>query len=307
MTALFMFFRVWRGFPDSFPFDRFNRLSDEELERALQSHAMELAQDPEVQARVKRDQAAFVARLREAEKKFLNPVNPGISREPRGSKPLGAFPARKLDKLTLWRDVLNRVYHPCGGEIPEWSPGGRVWFYEATSGEFAEQLVIELNKCRNLDYRGHQAEIEFNPRYGLVSAGELSAGQQAAIRRCIRAIRDGEEPAVANGKVALVLGEKALQVAEELSSAWRPSTPDQATTDTGSMPAKVKNTKRGRKRLSREETQRRMGILAAWEKARNAGTPRKTFCREQEPSLSVKELEKIIAWKATRDRRKAGN
>jgi hypothetical protein len=221
-----MFFRVWPGFPDSFPFDRFNRLSDEELDPALQSYATELAQNPEVQDQVKRDQKAFVDRLREAQKKFLS----------RGSEPLGAFPARKLDKLTLWRDVLNCVHHPCGGEIPEWSPGGRVWFYEATSQEFAEELIIELNKFRNLDYRRCQAEIELTPRYGLVSADELSAGQQAAIRRCVQAIRDGKEPAVPNGEAALVLGKKAIQVAKELSSAWHPATPDQATTNSGSTP-----------------------------------------------------------------------
>jgi len=321
MAAIFMFFRVWRGFPDSFPFDRFNRLSDEELESALQSYAMELAQTPEVQDQVKRDQKAFVDRLREAETKFLS----GRSREPPGSKPLGSFPARKLDDLTLWRDVLNCVYHPCGGRIPEWSPGGRVWFYEATSREFAEQLIIELNKCRDLDYGRYQAEIEFNPRYGLVSADELSAGQQAAIRRCIQAIREGKEPPLSNGEMALVLGEKAIQVAEELSSAWHRATPDQGTSNASSppppakpnevegdggagwTPGKARKTKRGRKRLPKKEAQRRMAILSAWQKAREAGTPMKTFCREHKPSLSVKELERIVSWDAARRRRKTGN
>lgn len=62
--------------------------------------------------------------------------------------------------------------------------------------------------------------------------------------------------------------------------------------------------KRGRKRLQEDEVKRRNDILSAWERARNAGTAMKTFCREHDTPLFVKELERIIAWKAARERRK---
>ncbi len=75
----------------------------------------------------------------------------------------------------------------------------------------------------------------------------------------------------------------------------------------GSAPAKARKTKRGRKKLSSEETKRRTCILSAWEQARNARTPMKTFCQEHDPSLSLKELELIVAWKAQRNRRKDGS
>jgi hypothetical protein len=70
---------------------------------------------------------------------------------------------------------------------------------------------------------------------------------------------------------------------------------------------KTKKNKRGRKRLSNEETQRRNGILAEWEQARNAGTSMKTFCREHNPPLKSTELEKFVAWMASRNRRKDGS
>lgn len=87
------------------------------------------------------------------------------------------------------------------------------------------------------------------------------------------------------------------------------STPEQGEGNggIGAAPAKTRKTKRGRKTLSREETRRRIAILGAWEQARDAGAAMKIFCRELKPSLLVKELEKIVAWRAARDRRKTGN
>ena len=87
----------------------------------------------------------------------------------------------------------------------------------------------------------------------------------------------------------------------------QPGTPEQGEGNNGAIKGRNKTgqVKRGRKKLSTEEEKRRNGILSDWERARNAGTAMKTFCSERSPSLTVKELERIVAWKATRDRRKS--
>ena len=65
--------------------------------------------------------------------------------------------------------------------------------------------------------------------------------------------------------------------------------------------------KRGRKRLPKKEEQRREAVLAAWDKARGNGVAMKDFCRDHQPPLTVKGLERFVAWQAARNRRKREN
>jgi hypothetical protein len=117
-----------------------------------------------------------------------------------------------------------------GAYLGWWGQGGTligrkvgfpiIWFLPATSLTFAEQLVKELSRQRDLDYPTHQLEYHTNPQYGFVSAEGLSDGQQASIRRCINAIQEGREPDVQDGKLALLIGQRAIRVAKELYDAW---------------------------------------------------------------------------------------
>lgn len=68
-----------------------------------------------------------------------------------------------------------------------------------------------------------------------------------------------------------------------------------------------KKTKRGRRPISKEESRRRLKILSEWDYARRQGQAMKEFCARYNPPLRVSELERIIAWKAKRDLRKAEN
>lgn len=68
---------------------------------------------------------------------------------------------------------------------------------------------------------------------------------------------------------------------------------------------KPKGKRAGRRKLPPDERRRRNRILSDWERAKNNGVDRKTFCREYEIKMTVKDLEVIIAWKAQIDRRKS--
>jgi len=220
MTSFFIYFRLWRGFPDSFEFDRFNGLSDEELESELQSYAVQLAQDPEVQARAKERQRKRVEQLKKAQP-ALTTARVSLPRKTGPTKKLTFPRLDQVDDSTPWREILNRIPQYGRDKIPEWAPGERIWFYETPSREFAEQLVIELDQRRKLDYEKHMAEVELNPRYGLVSTEGLPDGQLASIQRRIKAIQDGKTPPVHNADMAKVLGQKGNEVAQELDEVWR--------------------------------------------------------------------------------------
>ena len=64
--------------------------------------------------------------------------------------------------------------------------------------------------------------------------------------------------------------------------------------------------KRGRKRLEKKEVERREAILTDWAKARSIGVAFRFFAATT-TRLTVKEMERYVAWKAARNRRKREN
>jgi len=68
-----------------------------------------------------------------------------------------------------------------------------------------------------------------------------------------------------------------------------------------SRPPKPKR-KSGRKRVSRQEEDRRYGILERWARAQEGGVSRRQFCTDE--GITVKELEKIKAWARQRENRR---
>ena len=57
---------------------------------------------------------------------------------------------------------------------------------------------------------------------------------------------------------------------------------------------------RGRKKLDAKESQRRLTILGAWDRAKSAGITREQFCRDQNPPITVDTLEKYQRWASMR-------
>ena len=230
MAGYFVFFRCWPGFAESFPFDRFNALPDDKVADALDSFAREQLRLPGVRGQVKQEarrrRRSYIKGTKAQSEKRMGGPSAGAGRRwthhesvqkrwriVRRSERTDPLVCRLGAYLGWWQSVI----------IGLTGPTPRTWFHETRSLEFAEQLVVELNDRSNLakiNYDAYQLEYHANPRPGFISAEGLSDGQRASIRRPIQAIQDGREPAVEHGKLALPIGQRWIQVAKELSTAW---------------------------------------------------------------------------------------
>ncbi len=234
MAAYYLFFRCWPGFTEQFPIDRFNALSDDELPKALDDFARE-------QLRSRKEEIRDIRRKR---KRDLY-----IALRRQAKRVLHGHPSGRSEKLTrrwFWDRIrrASRYGNPLvcrvGGYLGWWrgrkchfgdrAAGPRVWFWETPDPDFAEYLVTRLNGQRSLthhDYEAVEVEYELNVHFGWVAAEGLGREERAPIRRQIDAIRDGKEPPTWDRKLALAMGQRAREFAEEEAEAWVDPAPEQ--------------------------------------------------------------------------------
>ena len=86
-------------------FDRFNSLSNEELESELQSYAVQLAQDPEVQARAEERQRKRGKHL----KKHQPDLATARVSLPRGIGPIKKITSLRLDQVVIFLRIVCAV------------------------------------------------------------------------------------------------------------------------------------------------------------------------------------------------------
>ena len=224
MAECFLFFRFWPGFTDSFPVDQFNSLADDELQGALELFAKEEIRRPEVREEVKQEAKRRSRKLKAAilrqSRRRTGPTVPGAGR--RIPKREWYWP--RIRGASRTDPLICRL-----GAYRGWWNGGRrgtsaefgplVWFARVSSQEIAEIIVSELNARRGLDYDANELEHHLRPRFGL--AKEMGIAQQVAAQRCVNAIQAGEEPDISNRKAALLMGQKAMRIADELTQSAR--------------------------------------------------------------------------------------
>ncbi len=284
MANCFLFFRLWPGFSEPFPFDRFDGFAkDEELFQALNSYAREEIGRPEVRRQIKQTakkrRRELLAALRKRRGVYAN-------------RPAG-FPNRPTRQLSE-RDLSERrdpLVCRLGAYLGWWRGvgddplpfGARVWFYQVPSSELAETVVSALNGRTDLHFDDNRLEYYLQPRFGFVEDTDVALRISAL--RCIESIQQGKIPEVRSGEMALAMGRKAMAIAEEVLEAaapptpvqhvLAPSTPGQPTGNTGSTST---GTRRGRKvdkatirradfaKPRRENGESWVSILAAYEK-----------------------------------------
>jgi len=66
-------------------------------------------------------------------------------------------------------------------------------------------------------------------------------------------------------------------------------------------PAERRKSKRGRKRLDKDEAKRRVDLVRTWQRAKEAGVSEKDFC--EDAKISLKDLSHARNWMAQRHRR----
>jgi hypothetical protein len=76
------------------------------------------------------------------------------------------------------------------------------------------------------------------------------------------------------------------------------------TTPRETQSANEPQSRRGRKKLPRDETRLRNKILTEWATAQRKGIRKKDFCKNHKPPLKVKELDNYMSWRRQRDIRK---
>jgi len=219
MSDCFLFFRFWPGFAEPFPFERFNTLPDAELVSALDSFARKQLRIPEVRTRIKE-----VAKGRR--RRFIESLNELWKRRSQGGPSVmrwtGPDFARKCWRSVRGAERKDPLVCRLGAYLGWWekvwldsSPfGPSVWFCRVSSPELAETLVSLLNGRTGVDYDGNEMEYYFRPRFGFVEDADTAL--RIVAQRCINAMRRGEAPDVRGSKAALAMGQKAMDIADEM-------------------------------------------------------------------------------------------
>ncbi len=214
MGSSFVFFRCWAGFSEPFDFDRFSDMPDSELLHAMEDFASEQLRSSDVKAMIRSQREKLATKLKRQAQRVIGPRLNVRSREPRSCDSLkdDHLPAVcRLGKILGW-------WRP--GIVGQSLPSTQVWFFESSSLAFAEALIPELDRRRKLDYDQGKPEFHLNPRFGIVHAERLLPGEQASIRRCIRAVQKGELPPVAHAQQAKLIGYRSYQVAKDFAIGW---------------------------------------------------------------------------------------
>ena len=227
MSDCFLYFRLWPGFTDPFPVDRFNGIAnDQDLLQALDDYALGEIARPEIRLQVK--QVASTRR-----KNLLA----RLKRQSARRSPAGFGNASVRKRLTKRDWYWPRIRHAdrrdplvcrLGAYLGWWQKrwdesfpiGAWVWFYRVTSQELAEAFVSHLNGRNDLEYDGHELEYYLSPRFGFVENSDTAL--RITAMRSINAIRRGKVLDIRAGKSALAMGQMAMGIADEMLEALAP-------------------------------------------------------------------------------------
>ena len=151
MAECFLFFRCWPGFNDSFPVDRFNALTDEELTAALESFAKGELGRSEIREQVKQVAKRRRQKLIAALRRQAHRVTGGGGSVPGSGR---RIPKREWYWPQIRRaDRTDPLVCRLGAYLGWWSNcgrdkfcafGPRVWFLRVTCRESAERIVSAL-------------------------------------------------------------------------------------------------------------------------------------------------------------------
>jgi hypothetical protein len=183
----FVYVRYWPGFTDSFPYEQFSTLPENEIERALRaSLAKELWwRHDEIRARraaLKKKRLESISRLK---RQAVAPVN----FDRRSTRRVEAKP-RKTRCQRFARMASYIGWHEVGGYIArndgEYLFTPKVWIAELVSVECATYLVKELTELQPADDNERERIQVFNPKYGWSRCDSLNRGEQASILAAIQ-------------------------------------------------------------------------------------------------------------------------
>ncbi len=235
MSDCFLYFRLWPGFTDSFPVDRFNGIAnDQDLLQALDDYARGELARPEIRLQVKQ-----VASRRRTN------LLAGLKRKSALRSPAGFRTTSVRKRLTKRDWYWPRVRHAdrrdplvcrLGAYLGWWQKrwdesfpfGPRVWFHRVSSQELAEAFVSHFNGRTELEYNGHELEYYLRPRFGFVENSDTAL--EITAMRSINAIRRGNRLDVRAGESALAMGQKAMGIANEMQEALASAEPLQPVT-----------------------------------------------------------------------------
>jgi hypothetical protein len=227
MSGFFVYFRCWPDFSDSFPFEKFNGLPDDDLQSALNEFAEDWLRKSKAEVRqswlAKRQKRTQAIKQRASQ--FSNPPNGAptthgrrTTRRPRRRPPFFA----RVGRYAGWLRKIPIVFE-------DQIVGPKTWFYVAESRELTDLIVSTLANQRSLDYEDHDAEHLLNPRYGIVPADDYNTAEATAIRWSIDKLSAGVAT-VPYGKIAVEIGSLARKTAGELATTWA-SRPDEEQPD----------------------------------------------------------------------------
>ncbi len=243
-TGYFLYFRLWPGFKEPFPVDRFDAVADDQdLERALDDYARKELGRLEVRDLVKK-----VARTRREK------LRAGVLQQSKRVRSVGLSKASVRKRLTkrewYWpiirhADRTDPLVCRLGAYLGWWQKrwnellpfGPRVWFYQVPNRELAEAFVTHLNGRTNLGYEGNELEYYLKPRFGYVENSDTAL--QIAAMLNINAILHGKPPEVRAGEAALAMGRKAMVIADEILETLAPPEPTKPV-PAGSKPDETK-------------------------------------------------------------------
>ncbi len=218
-SVVFVFFRCWPDFGTDFPFDDFNPLRDDEIETALNRHALDWLC-------THRNEVRELARQRRVERQEASKRRRGISRPdgkcgPRPQRPVGRrrCPGRSRDSLFRrvgdyagWFVGKSLVFED--KESGDVKPAGPlVAVYHTSDREFAEEVVSSLN-CDWSEYESgyprrdcdpasdapgglvFHLETELNPRFGLLDVRDVSRERFRLMMLQVANMKGNEPPDV---------------------------------------------------------------------------------------------------------------
>lgn len=189
----FVYVRYWPGFTDSFPYERFNGLSDNDVLHELR-HALakELwSRRSEITRRRHEAKRRRIEAIKARRAQFLGrPTGSFHHPQPPPPKPRKTRCSRfaRLAQFVGWHEVGGYFLRKSGEFL--FSP--RIWIAELESAECANDLVKELTELRPVNDQEWERHRLLNPRCGQFSCDDLSRGAQASVLADIQDLSSNE-------------------------------------------------------------------------------------------------------------------
>ncbi len=295
MADCFLFFRCWPGIIANFSVEEINPLDNDEIEPALNRHALDWLRSHRAEVRKLAKQRIVTRREAIKRRQGVYLARPDGYGEPRPQRP--SVRTRRSPRKSLFRRVGDYAgwftqeslafEDKESGEVK--SVGPLVAVYHTEDQEFAEEVIRTLN-CDWSKYesgyprRAYDStsdrleeplwhlETELNPRFGLLHAPDVPRERLRLMLSQVANIKRDKPPDVLHPDLHLAIAQRALEVIDELEVTWRLSKPPTDSTEaTGDSDEKQlkrhENDRKPKKEKKRAPAHTEKAVRAAIEKA----------------------------------------